>query len=86
VILAAEAMALAGPVPACVVRLGYRYGPDSADLRADRSACRLGRPCGSGEPRAGQHHLHHRAAADAGPFPQAVAACQRAAMPSQSRM
>jgi hypothetical protein len=29
-----EALALSGPVPACVVRLGYLYGPTSADLLA----------------------------------------------------
>lgn len=64
-ILAAEAMVLAGPVPACVVRLGYLYGPHSADLRAYRSAFRLGRPYWAGEPGALQHHLHQHDAADA---------------------
>ena len=39
-----EALALSGPVPACVVRLGYLYGPVSGDLRAYRSAFRLSRP------------------------------------------
>ncbi len=57
-ILECEALALAGPVPACVVRLGYRYGPDSADLAAYRTAFRLGRPYWSGKPRALQYHLH----------------------------
>lgn len=57
-ILDCEALALSGPVPACVVRLGYLYGPDSADLRAYRSAFRLGRPYWCGPPRARQYHLH----------------------------
>jgi hypothetical protein len=39
-ILKCEALALSGPVPACVVRLGYLYGPESADLRAYRTAFR----------------------------------------------
>ena len=60
-----EAMALSGPVPACVVRLGYLYGPESADLRAYRAAFRLGRPYWSGRPRARQYHLHQFDAASA---------------------
>jgi nucleoside-diphosphate-sugar epimerase len=47
-ILECEALALSGPVPACVVRLGYPYGPQSGDLRAYRIAFRLGRPYWSG--------------------------------------
>jgi len=57
-ILECEALALSGPVPACVVRLGYLYGPESADLRAYRTAFRLGRPYWSGPPKALQYHLH----------------------------
>lgn len=57
-ILACEELVLRGPLPACVVRLGYLYGPDSADLRAYRRAFRLGRPYWSGQPRAPQYHLH----------------------------
>lgn len=57
-ILECEAMALSGPVPACVVRLGYLYGPASADLRAYRDAFRLGRPYWSGSSKALQYHLH----------------------------
>ncbi|MBK8325077.1 MAG: hypothetical protein IPL06_21035 [Betaproteobacteria bacterium] len=57
-ILAREAEVLAGPVPACVVRLGYLYGPHSADLRAYRGAFRLGRPYWAGPPDAPQYHLH----------------------------
>ncbi len=57
-ILENEAMALSGPVPACVVRLGYLYGPASADLLAYRSAFRMGRPYWSGSSRALQYHLH----------------------------
>jgi nucleoside-diphosphate-sugar epimerase len=57
-ILECEALALSGPVPACVVRLGYLYGPESADLRAYRSAFRLGRPYWPGPTKARQYHLH----------------------------
>jgi AraC-like DNA-binding protein len=45
-------------VPACVVRVGYLYGPQSADLRAYRTAFRLGRPYWSGPAKALQYHLH----------------------------
>lgn len=63
-ILESEALVLAGPLPACVVRLGYLYGPQSADLLAYRTAFRLGRPYWSGQASALQHHLHlHDAAA-----------------------
>lgn len=58
VILECEALAMSGPVPACVVRLGYLYGPQSEDLRAYRTAFRLGRPYWSGPPKARQYHLH----------------------------
>jgi nucleoside-diphosphate-sugar epimerase len=57
-ILECEALALSGPVPACVVRLGYLYGPESGDLRAYRTAFRLGRPYWSGPPKALQYHVH----------------------------
>jgi nucleoside-diphosphate-sugar epimerase len=53
-----EMLVLEGLVPACVVRLGYLYGPESADLRAYRAAFRLGRPYWSGPPKARQYHLH----------------------------
>jgi nucleoside-diphosphate-sugar epimerase len=62
-ILECEALVLAGPLPACVVRLGYLYGPDSADLRAYRTAFRLGRPYWSGEADALQYHVHQLDAA-----------------------
>jgi len=58
-VLEAEQMVLSGPVPAVVVRLGYLYGPTSKDLRAYRTAFRLGRPYWAGKRRAGQFHLHH---------------------------
>jgi nucleoside-diphosphate-sugar epimerase len=58
-ILECEQQVLAGPVPACVVRLGYLYGPTSADLHAYRKAFRLGRPYWAGPRSAGQFHLHH---------------------------
>jgi nucleoside-diphosphate-sugar epimerase len=57
-ILECEALAMSGPVPACVVRLGYLYGPASADLRAYRTAFHLGRPYWSGPRKARQYHLH----------------------------
>ena len=64
-ILECEAMVLAGPLPACVVRLGYLYGPESADLRAYRTAFQLCRPYWSGESGALQHHIHQWDAAAA---------------------
>jgi len=64
-ILECEALALSGPVPACVVRLGYVYGPESSDLRAYRTAFRLHRPYWSGPPNARQYHLHQLDAASA---------------------
>jgi len=60
-----EALVLSGPVPACVVRLGYLYGPESADLRAYRAAFGLGRPYWSGSARALQYHVHQFDAAAA---------------------
>ncbi len=57
-ILECEQIALSGPIPACVVRLGYLYGPESADLRAYRKAFRLGRPYWAGARKALQYHLH----------------------------
>jgi nucleoside-diphosphate-sugar epimerase len=57
-ILECEQLALSGPVPACVVRLGYLYGPESGDLRAYRKAFRLGRPYWAGARKALQYHLH----------------------------
>lgn len=64
-ILECEAQALSGPVPACVVRLGYLYGPESADLLSYRTAFRLGRPYWSGSPRVLQCHVHQFDAAAA---------------------
>lgn len=60
-----EALVLSGPVPACVVRLGYLYGPESADLRAYRAAFELGRPYWSGSAKALQYHVHQFDAAAA---------------------
>ncbi len=65
VILENEALVLSAPVPACVVRLGYLYGPESGDLRAYRAAFRLGRPYWSGRREARQYHLHQFDAAAA---------------------
>ena len=64
-ILECESLALSGPLPACVVRLGYLYGPLSADLLAYRNAFRLGRPYWSGRSAARQYHLHQFDAASA---------------------
>ncbi len=64
-ILECEALVLAGPLPACVVRLGYLYGPVSGDLRAYRTAFRLGRPYWSGRSDARQYHVHQFDAASA---------------------
>ena len=64
-ILECEALVLSGPIPACVVRVGYLYGPESADLRAYRTAFRLGRPYWSGTAKALQYHLHQFDAAAA---------------------
>jgi len=57
-ILDCEALTLSGPVPACVVRLGYLYGPTSADLLAYRTALRPGRPYRWGPRKARQDQLH----------------------------
>lgn len=64
-ILECEALVLSGPVPACVVRLGYLYGPQCADLRAYRTAFLLCRPYWCGPPKALQYHLHQFDAASA---------------------
>lgn len=58
-VLECEQMVLSGPTPAVVVRLGYLYGPTSADLRAYRAAFKIGRPYWAGPRGAGQFHLHH---------------------------
>jgi nucleoside-diphosphate-sugar epimerase len=64
-ILECEALAMSTPLPVCVVRLGYLYGPQSADLSAYRKAFRLGRPYWSGPTDARQYHLHQFDAASA---------------------
>jgi nucleoside-diphosphate-sugar epimerase len=64
-ILECEQLVLSGPVPACVVRLGYLYGPESADLRAYRKAFRIGRPYWAGPADALQYHVHQHDAVDA---------------------
>jgi nucleoside-diphosphate-sugar epimerase len=74
-IVECERLALSGPVPACVVRLGYLYGPDSRDLRAYRAAFRLGRPYWAGPRKALQYHLHQH---------DAVSALLAAAVPSNA--
>jgi len=58
-ILECERLVLSGPIPACVVRLGYLYGPESRDLRAYRKAFRISRPYWAGPGKARQYHLHH---------------------------
>jgi nucleoside-diphosphate-sugar epimerase len=57
-VLECERLALSGATPACVVRLGYLYGPESRDLRAYRKAFRIGRPYWAGPRDARQYHLH----------------------------
>jgi nucleoside-diphosphate-sugar epimerase len=52
----AEQLVLDSDVRACVVRLGYLYGPQWRDLRAYRRAFRVGRPYWSG-PRQNLQHL-----------------------------
>ncbi|MEO8124786.1 MAG: hypothetical protein ABI633_12120 [Burkholderiales bacterium] len=64
-ILECEALVLSCALPSCVVRLGYLYGPVSADLSAYRKAFRLGRPYWSGPADARQYHLHQFDAASA---------------------
>ncbi|MDP9326342.1 MAG: hypothetical protein M3O87_07390 [Candidatus Dormibacteraeota bacterium] len=63
--LEAEALVQASGRPACVVRIGYVYGPESADLRAYRLAFRLGRPYWAGPKNRLQHHVHSADAAAA---------------------
>ena len=67
---AAEELVLADPRPACVVRLGYLYGPESRNLRAYRTAFRLGRPYWAGPRKKLQYFLHSEDAARA--FQQAA--------------
>jgi nucleoside-diphosphate-sugar epimerase len=64
-ILECETLVLSGPVPACVVRIGYLYGPESGDLHAYRNAFRLRRPYWSGPSNARQYHIHQLDAASA---------------------
>jgi nucleoside-diphosphate-sugar epimerase len=71
-ILECEQLALAAPVLACVVRLGYLYGPESRDLRLYLKAFRLGRPYWAGPRDTLQYHLHQH---------DAVAALLAAARP-----
>jgi nucleoside-diphosphate-sugar epimerase len=56
--LEAEEMVLAGTTPACVVRLGYLYGPASHDLRKYRTAFRIARLYWSGPSDVKQRFLH----------------------------
>jgi nucleoside-diphosphate-sugar epimerase len=64
-ILECEQLVLAASKRACVVRLGYLYGPASRDLRAYRKAFRIGRPYWAGSDKALQYHLHQYDAVDA---------------------
>lgn len=77
-ILECETLVLASGLPACVVRLGYLYGPDSADLRAYRTAFCLGRPYWSGKADALQDHVHQLDAATA------LLAASRAGQPGKT--
>jgi nucleoside-diphosphate-sugar epimerase len=51
----AEEMVMTSGLAACVVRVGFLYGPEWRDLRAYRRAFRLGRPYWAGP----RHHLQH---------------------------
>jgi hypothetical protein len=62
---AAEELVLADPRPASVVRLGYLYGPESRNLKAYRTAFRLGRPYWAGPRKKLQYFLHTEDAARA---------------------
>jgi nucleoside-diphosphate-sugar epimerase len=62
---AAEDLVLSGARPACVVRLGYLYGPESRNLKAYRTAFRLGRPYWAGPRKKLQHFLRTADAARA---------------------
>jgi nucleoside-diphosphate-sugar epimerase len=57
-VLECEHLVLSGPLPACVVRLGYLYGPASRDMRLYQTAFRLGRPYWAGARTALQFHLY----------------------------
>ncbi len=63
--LEAEQIVLEAGRPARVVRLGYLYGPRSRDLKAYRTAFRLGRPYWAGPSRCRHLFLHTSDAARA---------------------
>ena len=63
--LEAEQIVLSSRRPACVLRLGYLYGPHSRDLLAYRRAFRVGRPYWSGPGTVRQRYLHSADAAAA---------------------
>ncbi|MCU0896107.1 MAG: hypothetical protein MUC55_01250 [Burkholderiales bacterium] len=65
VILECEQRVFDSGRPACVVRLGYLYGPGSRDLQLYRKAFRIGRPYWAGARRALQYHLHQHDAVTA---------------------
>jgi nucleoside-diphosphate-sugar epimerase len=73
----AEQLVLGSGRRACVVRLGYLYGPESRDLRAYRRAFALRRPYWAGPRQNLQHHLHTTDAARA----LLLAASERPALP-----
>ncbi|MDQ6846824.1 MAG: hypothetical protein M3019_04470 [Candidatus Dormibacteraeota bacterium] len=54
----AESLVLDSGLRACVVRLGYLYGPEWHDLRGYRRAFRLSRPYWAGPRRNLQHHVY----------------------------
>lgn len=62
---AAEELVLSDGRPACVVRLGYLYGPESKNLKAYRTAFRIGRPYWAGPRKKLQYFLHTEDAARA---------------------
>jgi nucleoside-diphosphate-sugar epimerase len=64
-ILECERLVLGSSKRACVVRLGYLYGPESRDLAAYRAAFRISRPYWAGSASARQYHLHLHDAVEA---------------------
>ncbi len=60
-----EDIVRSGPLPCCVLRLGYLYGPASKDLLGYRKAFGLGRPYWAGPRDSLQDHLHQQDAASA---------------------
>lgn len=61
--LRAEKQALAGPIPACILRLGFLYGADSNELQSLRETLMFSRPVIAGKGYA--NWVHYQDAAEA---------------------